>query len=709
MKKSFKFMAVIAVIICLVIAFAVTANAYGEITYQDGIYSYTVSKGQATIVNTVEMLEGDVVIPSTLGGYPVVEIGNRAFQQEDEATSFVIPETVTKMGHSAFQSCMNLESVTLPKSLTKISEEAFYYCPNLNNVVIPDSVTEIGDYAFAGCWQLTDITFGSNVTTLGDMVFYDCKGLTSIAIPDTITSFGYQMFGYCDNLEEVKLPANITEIPMETFTQCFNLTDVTMPKKITSIGYSAFNSCEALKSIEIPATVKTIYDGAFYECEALKYIYYGGTKAQWAGITVEDGNDELKNATVFYGGNGPVASQFAVTYKLRCTASIDNTAKTLTAKWDGSSTKTIVFKINANVAGGDTLEVSDIKGGTVSLNNNVLTVAPNNANVSFKVKIIEDSGAVTVLNATANFGYPNFILDSTMVKNVVRASTSVDGATINVVTATGEQTSSMRVKFALPAGATLSVANGADKTYLTEHSATVLEVKNPGVGRLTVPMVLKDSDGVTMPMTLKADFGNKVRYITNCTVAQNGNDITVASGTSTAYVVFDTTGIDGGYIEVENVSRNLLDRYVIVDGVAVRFYNPVYDNGNVTVNIKNGDGEIVKTYNVTVIFHKGKDGNGNYIVTEYTPIHSVLRCAYEVEGDDITVFADAGARDVYLNFARYQAESLSSPNADKNVAKQTGARSWRVLRSDGPVEFDVIFDASTHGGEVITRHVTVIF
>jgi len=706
MKKTFKFMAVIAVIICLVIAFAVTANA--ETYYKEGIYTYTVSKGQATLYDC-DYIRGDLEIPSTLGGYPVVAIDYRAFMDMDEMTSVVIPDTVTSIGVNAFYGCMYLESVTLPKNLTNIGAFAFFYCPNLNNVVIPASVKEIGDYAFAGCTTLTNITIEDGVQKLGQRVFYDCWRLESISLPDSITSMEYAVFPYCESLKEVKLPANITEIPLEMFTQCFSLTDVTMPKKITSIGYAAFHSCEVLKSIEIPATVKTIDDGAFGDCEALKYVYYGGTKAQWANITFGERNDWLKNATVFYGGNGPVASQFAVTYKLRCTASIDNTAKTLTAKWDGSSTKTIVFKINANVAGGDVLEVSDIVGGTVSLNNNVLTVAPSNANVSFKVKIIEDSGAVTVLNATANFGYPNFILDSTMVKNVVRASTSVDGATINVVTATGEQTSSMRVKFALPAGATLSVANGADKTYLTEHSATVLEVKNPGVGRLTVPMVLKDSDGVTMPMTLKADFGNKVRYITNCTVAQNGNDITVASGTSTAYVVFDTTGIDGGYVEVENVSRNLLDRYVIVDGVAVRFYNPVYDNGNVTVNLKNGDGEIVKTYNVNVIFHKGKDGNGNYIVNEYTPIHSVLRCAYEVDGDDITVFADAGARDVYLNFARYQAESLSSPNADKNVAKQTGARSWRVLRSDGPVEFDVTFDASAHGGEVITRHVIVNF
>ena len=302
----------------------------------------------------------------------------------------------------------------------------------------------------------------------------------------------------------------------------------------------------------------------------------------------------------------------------------------------------------------------------------------------------------------------NFTLDDSMVTNVVRATTSVDGDTINVVSESGEQTSSMRIKFRLPDGASVAFADGADATYAAFATANVLELKNPGVGRLNLPLTLTDSQGVTKTVMLKADFGNKVRYITNCTVAQNGDTLTVASGSATAYVVFDTTGIDGAYVEVENVSRNLLERYVTVGTEAVRFYNPVYDEGYVTVNIKNGDGETVRSYDVNVVFHQGKDANGNYIVSEYTPVLQTLRAIYAVDGDTIKVTANAGVTNVYINFGRYQAETLTA-SLNNNFVKKTGARSWRVMNTGAIVEFDVYFDATASGGELVTRHVEVDF
>ena len=302
----------------------------------------------------------------------------------------------------------------------------------------------------------------------------------------------------------------------------------------------------------------------------------------------------------------------------------------------------------------------------------------------------------------------NFTLDDSMVTNVVRATTSVDGDTINVVSESGEQTSSMRIKFRLPDGASVAFADGADATYAAFATANVLELKNPGVGRLNLPLTLTDSQGVTKTVMLKADFGNKVRYITNCTVAQNGDTLTVASGSATAYVVFDTTGIDGAYVEVENVSRNLLERCVTVGTEAVRFYNPVYDEGYVTVNIKNGDGETVRSYDVNVVFHQGKDANGNYIVNEYTPVLQTLRAIYAVDGDTIKVTANAGVTNVYINFGRYQAETLTA-SLNNNFVKKTGARSWRVMNTGAVVEFDVYFDATASGGELVTRHVEVDF
>ena len=78
---------------------------------------------------------GDVVIPSTAGGLPVVSIGNRAFYSN-----------------------AGLTSVTLPEGLKRIeSDQAFGNCSNLTKIVLPSTLTYIGSFAFNVDKGLKDI------------------------------------------------------------------------------------------------------------------------------------------------------------------------------------------------------------------------------------------------------------------------------------------------------------------------------------------------------------------------------------------------------------------------------------------------------------------------------------------------------------------------------------------------------------------------
>ena len=286
-----------------------------------------------------------------------------------------------------------------------------------------------------------------------------------------------------------------------------------------------------------------------------------------------------------------------------------------------------------------------------------------------------------------------------MVAGVTRSTANVDGATINVVSNTGAKVSNMTFQFKLPAGATAAFAEGADTTYAEFTATTVVKVTNPGVGMLTIPMVITDSEGVSMEVTLKADFMNAISYRTTGSVAQSGNDLTFTSGNTTMYVLFEKSGVEGAYIEVENVSRNLLGRYVVSNDIALRLYNPVYDQGSLTVNLKNADGEIVKTYNVTMKFN----------TKAYSPIAATLRSTYEVNGDTITVTANAGATNIYLQIGKYYGEKLSTSNADTTYVQQVEAKGWKIYKSETPVEFDMTFDASSEGGDAVTRHIVVNF
>ncbi|MBR3870872.1 MAG: MBL fold metallo-hydrolase [Clostridia bacterium] len=307
-------------------------------------------------------------------------------------------------------------------------------------------------------------------------------------------------------------------------------------------------------------------------------------------------------------------------------------------------------------------------------------------------KAIEDAVSKLALKPISEA----IVLTESMVNYRLRCTTAVVDGNL-VLTADPAGTSSMKVRLGnLPEGATVAIVGTNANASM---SSGIITVTNPGMKNVNVPMTITSAEGAVTEFVLVADFNNAIRYATYARLSQTGNNITVTSGAATAYVLFDTTEIDGGYVEVENVSRNLLGRYVVT-GSAVRFYNPVYDNGTVTVNVKNANGETVATYNVTAIFADA---------TEYTPVlESSLRCTYTVDGNDITVTAIVGATNVYLNFGRYYAETLTA-SVNDDLVKKMGARSWRIMRTETPVEFDVYFDATAYGAETVTRHVTVNF
>ena len=56
-----------------------------------------------------------------------------------------------------------------------------------------------------------------------------------------------------------------------------------------------------LDSIVISANTTLIEDSAFAYCFLLSDVYYTGSEAEWAAITVGAGNEYLLNANIHYG------------------------------------------------------------------------------------------------------------------------------------------------------------------------------------------------------------------------------------------------------------------------------------------------------------------------------------------------------------------------------------------------------------------------
>lgn len=325
-NKIKKTLSVFMAFMMLFCAVPFMASAENSEVFTEGYYKYIVENGEATITGSDENISGDIVIPSTLGGYPVTSIGGDAFSNRTDLTGVTIPNSVTSICGAVFDDCTGLTSIKIPDSVTYIGELAFYntawYNTQPNGVVyagkvlykykgnMPDNtcidilegVKGIADEAFYRCSGLVSITIPNSVTNIGEYAFHYCTDLTSITIPDSIISIGGQAFSYCTGLTNVKIENGITNIGEYAFDHCTSLTSITIPSSVTSIGRFAFYACTNLASVTIPDSVESIGPWAFdytkwHDSQPDGDVYVGKVYYRYKGDMPENTSIEIKAGT----------------------------------------------------------------------------------------------------------------------------------------------------------------------------------------------------------------------------------------------------------------------------------------------------------------------------------------------------------------------------------------------------------------------------
>ena len=240
---------------------------YGQPNRMKYAYQYILSDGKATLTK-YDGLGGNVVIPSTLDGYPVTAIGNNAFKDKTNITAVTVPEGVTSIAQNAFKNCSNLETVTLPSTIETVGENAFYGCDKISAVNVADiakwCAVSFYDYSsnplalgdnfdklYVGGELVHELVIPEGVTSIGNSAFELCQGLTSVSLPSTLTSIGDGAFEYCSSLQSITIPEGVTTIEGGAFFKCSNLETVTLPSTLTSIGNSAFQLCNKINHVDV--------------------------------------------------------------------------------------------------------------------------------------------------------------------------------------------------------------------------------------------------------------------------------------------------------------------------------------------------------------------------------------------------------------------------------------------------------------------------
>ncbi|MCI5678729.1 MAG: leucine-rich repeat domain-containing protein [Bacteroidales bacterium] len=199
---------------------------------------------KGAVITKVQGRAAEVRIPETIGGVPVVAIGERAFAVKEEAPvaepeeelaaelAFVekageptavgqalrrvfLPDSIETIGAYAFSGCSALERIHLPAKLTEISQRMFDGCGSLEQLTLPAGLRSIGDYAFYGCGKLKRLHLPEGVQQIGKYAFYNCRKMEEINIPLAAADLNMGLFLNCDSLTYL------------SFGRCRHISDLT--------------------------------------------------------------------------------------------------------------------------------------------------------------------------------------------------------------------------------------------------------------------------------------------------------------------------------------------------------------------------------------------------------------------------------------------------------------------------------------------------
>lgn len=335
-----------------------TGEGFGIISSTEYNYEPIENSSDISITGISNENTEILIIPSSINGHTVTEIGVSAFQNNSYIEEVILPDTIENIGCYAFKGCSALSLVQLNEGLRNIYFDSFTGCSKMVNIFLPASLENISVFniwlitirPFTNCKSLENIWVDSANThfTSLDGVLYskDLKelivypaGRTALTynIPNTVETIGQAAFNGCVYVQNINLPNSLLSIEDRAFQKssitnmqlpdtlpqpeifrcvfldCKNLTDLTFPASWKSIegerpqnfyGYN-YGGCINLQNIYFPAnmveTTQCLDDTAWYNNQPDGLIYAGKVLYGYKGIMPMNTSVSLRTDTVGIG------------------------------------------------------------------------------------------------------------------------------------------------------------------------------------------------------------------------------------------------------------------------------------------------------------------------------------------------------------------------------------------------------------------------
>lgn len=212
-------------------------------------------------------------------------------QSEEDFQVLQKPDNmITITGYSGRLSQIIIPASIYGQAVNEIGGNAFAGNTQLRSAVIPNTVVIIGNSAFSGCSNLSVVKFSSSLLSIGDSAFAGCV-LSVPDFPEGLLSIGNSAFAN-NKLRAVSLPNSITRIGVDAFARNPELGEVLLGTQIENVFFNAFGSGENPLGI-IAVRKSGVALGAIGLDQSFVNVYGTGG----AGVYVKRGNVWIKETS----------------------------------------------------------------------------------------------------------------------------------------------------------------------------------------------------------------------------------------------------------------------------------------------------------------------------------------------------------------------------------------------------------------------------
>lgn len=245
-------------------------------------WTYVLLDGSEARIERCDSRESRVAVPSSLGGFPVVAIGDDALSNLALVEEIICPDSIVSIGGCAFRGCRKLKRLVLPRLVSAFESSWFRHCSAVEELVLPGNLEVLKPDVFDNsCLKRLFIGAGTHEIAPGAFQKSKLERVEVAADNDVLASDGKGIYSkdgvwfvaLAVPCEEYEVAAGAVGLAKRCMSAFSALRRIELPDSVALIGEFSFYHC-SIERFDAPAGLIQISEKAFFRAEKLAEVNF---------------------------------------------------------------------------------------------------------------------------------------------------------------------------------------------------------------------------------------------------------------------------------------------------------------------------------------------------------------------------------------------------------------------------------------------------